>query len=773
MKLALSLKQNPPPKTNSFFLKEYIIALNNIGMHEMDVDNLEEAEKILLKGLRICDEEEVNEYDDGRAQLHHNLGKVYLELREWNKAKNHIEIEVLICKRIGHTQDEVKGVINLGELHYRVQKHDEAILCYQKAMDIAKRMKNEDSLVDLISQNVETVNEASKVLELLIKDEQKLKRLERATSDARGTANERKFLLEQYVSLDSLIEKSMLIFAWTKHQEFAKMKKRVATELCDKGKLGDSFLVMGESYQKLRNFGKALKWYMKSWNAYRSIGNLQGQALAKINVGEVLDSSGDWVGALEAFKEGYRISVEANLPSLQLSALQNMHFSHMIRFDNVDETRKLHIEIQNVERLLNGGELLMRVDQDYCSETETEGVVASLLSSDESDSLEINNPSIFEDKPNLATGDDVDVDVPLRMLIEKSKKSSKMEMSSLNTKAKMSDSSGERLNRDLVDHDVNLQSLGRKRVRLIISDEEDEEPDQAAQLRKMNHGNPIEDVATSCGDIRLGEIAGSTAGKERGVEDLETNKVVLVHGGGFGGWCWYKTMSLLGDAGFEVTAINLAGSVTHSVDANNITSLSEYLNPLITFLKKLGGIEKVILVGHDFGGTCISYAMEAFPAKIAKSVFLAAFMLKNGQRTVDMLSQEEATNELMQQAQIFLHANGKDQTPTAICLETSLLKDLLFNQSPTMDITLASGLMRPIPFAPILEELELTNIKYGSVRRFYIETTEDNALPLPLQQRLCELNPPEKVFRLEGSDHSPFFSKPQALHKILVEIART
>ncbi|XP_020572962.1 protein TONSOKU isoform X2 [Phalaenopsis equestris] len=514
MKLARSLKETPPPKTDSFFLKEYINAHNNIGMLEMDIDNLEEAEKMLLKGLMICDEEEVNEYDDGRTRLHHNLGNVYLELREWNKARTHIEKDILICRRIGHPQGEVKGFINLGELHYRVQKYDEAILCYQKAMDIAKSMEDEDSLVDHISQNVKTVNEASKVLELLIKDEQKLKRLMRATSDARGTANERKFLLEQNVFLDSLIEKSCMIFAWPKHQEFAKRKKRVATELCDKKKLGDSFLDIGESYQKLRNFGKARKWYMKSWNAYRSIGNLEGQALAKINVGEVLDSSGDWTGALEAFEEGYRISVKANLLSVQLSALDNMHYSHMIRFDNVDEARKLQIEIQNVKRLLNESELLMRVDQDYCSETETEGVVASLLSSDESDSLEINNPSIFVDKPNIATGDAVDDDVPLRMLVKKCKKSSKMEMPSLNKKAKMSDRLGERSNRDLINHDVNHQSLGRKRVRVIISDEEDEELDQATQLRKRNHGNPIEDVATSCGDIRLGEIAGPTAGKD-------------------------------------------------------------------------------------------------------------------------------------------------------------------------------------------------------------------------------------------------------------------
>ncbi|XP_020702505.1 putative methylesterase 11, chloroplastic isoform X1 [Dendrobium catenatum] len=259
--------------------------------------------------------------------------------------------------------------------------------------------------------------------------------------------------------------------------------------------------------------------------------------------------------------------------------------------------------------------------------------------------------------------------------------------------------------------------------------------------------------------------------QERGLDGLETKKVVLVHGGGFGAWCWYKTMTLLEDAGFEVTAINLAGSGIHSVDTNNITSLPQYVNPLIIFLEKLGDTEKVILVGHDLGGTCISYAMEAFPAKIAKSVFLAAAMPKNGQRTIDVLSQEEATNDLMQHGQIFLYANGKDQIPTAISFETSSLKDLLFNQSPTKDLSLASVSMRPIPFAPVLEKLVLTEDNYGSVRRFYIETTEDNALPLSLQQSMCETNPPEKVFRLKGSDHSPFFSKPQALHKVLVEIA--
>lgn len=214
MRLAQILKDNPSHKSS--FLKEYIDAHNNIGMLEMDLDNLEEAERILTKGLQICDEEEVGEDNDARSRLHHNLGNVFMDLRMWEKAKVHIEKDIIICKRIGHRQGEAKGYINLGELHYRVQKYDDAILCYQKALDLAKSMEDEDALVGQIDQNITTVKEAVKVMDELKKEEQILKKLTRKTADAKGTSEERKSLMKQNSCLDRLIEKSATIIAWLK-----------------------------------------------------------------------------------------------------------------------------------------------------------------------------------------------------------------------------------------------------------------------------------------------------------------------------------------------------------------------------------------------------------------------------------------------------------------------------------------------------------------------------------------------------------------------------
>ncbi|KAF3431596.1 hypothetical protein FNV43_RR26327 [Rhamnella rubrinervis] len=255
-------------------------------------------------------------------------------------------------------------------------------------------------------------------------------------------------------------------------------------------------------------------------------------------------------------------------------------------------------------------------------------------------------------------------------------------------------------------------------------------------------------------------------------DGLETNHIVLVHGGGFGAWCWYKTMALLEEVGFKVDAVDLTGSRIHSFDTNSIKSLEQYVKPLTDILQKLGDGNKVILVGHDFGGACVSYVMELLPSKIAKSIFIAATMLASGQSVLDLLSHQLGSNDLMRQAQIFLYGNGKDQPPTAIDLDKELVKEFLFNQSSAKDVALASVSMKPIPFLPVTEKLTLSDKNYGSIRRFYVVTQEDHAIPVSLQESMINSNPPEQVFRVKGSDHAPFFSRPQALHKILLEISQ-
>ncbi|KAI3451497.1 hypothetical protein Pfo_008162 [Paulownia fortunei] len=498
MKLARTIKDNPPTERVSF-IKEYIDAHNNLGMLEIDLDNLDEAEKILSRGLEICDEEEIIEYDDTRSRLHHNLGNVYLELRKWEKAHEHIKKDILICKQIGHCQGEAKGYVNLGELHYRNQKYYEAIASYQKALDLAKSLEDENALADQIDHNIETVREAMKVMNELKKEEQNLKKLERNTEMARGTESERKCLLKQNASLDCLVEKSRMIFAWMKLREYGKKKKRLASELCDKEKLSDSFLVVGESYQKLRKFSKALKWYRKGWKTYRSIGNLEGQALAKINIGDVLDSSDDWAGALDAFKEGYRqvpllIAVNGKLSSLQLSALENMHYSHMIRFDDAEEARRTKLLIDKLKQSKNGELVPEGFLGDCCSETKTE--LDNLSTDDRSDGSF--SPKKYKLNPLRGKSSDIDDEwnenMPLISLLQSNKNIAQQRTAcgiAPNASSRPCGSPTQSISRSTGSFTVN-----RKRVRVILSDDEGENEEDCCSER-MVRKRPVEGIATS------------------------------------------------------------------------------------------------------------------------------------------------------------------------------------------------------------------------------------------------------------------------------------
>ncbi|CAH8354888.1 unnamed protein product [Eruca vesicaria subsp. sativa] len=256
-------------------------------------------------------------------------------------------------------------------------------------------------------------------------------------------------------------------------------------------------------------------------------------------------------------------------------------------------------------------------------------------------------------------------------------------------------------------------------------------------------------------------------------ESLTVKKFVLVHGEGFGAWCWYKIVASLEESGLSPITVDLTGSGFNMTDTNTVSTLEEYSKPLIEYLKNLPEEEKVILVGHSTGGASISYALEQFPEKISKAIFVCATMVSDGQRPFDVFSEELGSAErFMKESQFLIYGNGKDEPPTGFMFEKQHMKGLYFNQSPNKDIALAMMSMRPVPLGPMMEKVTLTAERYGKGRRFYVQTLEDLALSPDVQEKLVRENSPEGVYKIKGSDHSPFFSKPQSLHKILLEIAQ-
>lgn len=101
---------------------------------------------------------------------------------------------------------------------------------------------------------------------------------------------------------------------------------------------------------------------------------------------------------------------------------------------------------------------------------------------------------------------------------------------------------------------------------------------------------------------------------------------VLVHGSCHGGWCWYRLVALLQSAGHRATALDLAAAGVHPKKMEELSTIYDYMEPLMEFMEALPPEEKVVLVGHSMGGIAVCAAMEKFPNKISVAVFVTAYM---------------------------------------------------------------------------------------------------------------------------------------------------
>lgn len=106
------------------------------------------------------------------------------------------------------------------------------------------------------------------------------------------------------------------------------------------------------------------------------------------------------------------------------------------------------------------------------------------------------------------------------------------------------------------------------------------------------------------------------------MEDNQGRHFVPTHGA----WCWYKVAAILKSEGHKVTTLDMAASRINPKQVHEIQSFTDYVEPLMKFMESLPQEERVILVGHCMGGTCIVLAMEKFPHKICVAVFAAALM---------------------------------------------------------------------------------------------------------------------------------------------------
>jgi pimeloyl-ACP methyl ester carboxylesterase len=235
---------------------------------------------------------------------------------------------------------------------------------------------------------------------------------------------------------------------------------------------------------------------------------------------------------------------------------------------------------------------------------------------------------------------------------------------------------------------------------------------------------------------------------------------VLVHGAWHGGWCFEPIRPLLEAAGHVVLTPDLPGM--GGSDAVLSACTLEGWGRFIADLCE-GAAQPVILAGHSRGGIVVSTAAEAAPGAINALVYICAMLLPSGMS-------RGAWKALAEPNPAFDAIIERHPTAPATIINPAHAADVFAQMSPPDQVAAAMKRLVAEPDRPRLTPLSLTEARYGSVPRHYIECRQDRTIPIADQRAMQALQPCQSVTALD-CDHSPFLSAPRDLAEALLAIA--
>lgn len=116
---------------------------------------------------------------------------------------------------------------------------------------------------------------------------------------------------------------------------------------------------------------------------------------------------------------------------------------------------------------------------------------------------------------------------------------------------------------------------------------------------------------------------------------------VLVHGAWAGGWKWRRVAPLLRRAGHEVFTPTLTGLGERAHLASPEIDLDLQVRDVVAVLE-MEDLRGITLVGHSYGGMVVTGAAELAPERIARLVYLDAFVPEDGKCALDYVVPERA-----------------------------------------------------------------------------------------------------------------------------------
>lgn len=238
------------------------------------------------------------------------------------------------------------------------------------------------------------------------------------------------------------------------------------------------------------------------------------------------------------------------------------------------------------------------------------------------------------------------------------------------------------------------------------------------------------------------------------------SKIILIHGGWCGAWCWDKVTPFLKAQNLDFLAIDLPGHGDNNPQDIEKVNLKTYVDYILEIINKCE--QKVILVAHSMSGMIVSQVAENIPQKVERIIYVSAFVpMKSGD-----------TNQQYIENDIYSFVNPKTITfvNEKLCtFDMRYARNVGFNLTNDEDFFWAASKMQ-LESAVMWGEKIWVSDKFENVPKFYIHGLKDNCVSYNLQLQICANVPMYKEYYIDGP-HTLMISFPKEVAQSIIDAA--
>jgi pimeloyl-ACP methyl ester carboxylesterase len=231
--------------------------------------------------------------------------------------------------------------------------------------------------------------------------------------------------------------------------------------------------------------------------------------------------------------------------------------------------------------------------------------------------------------------------------------------------------------------------------------------------------------------------------------------IVLVHGAWHGGWGWRRLTPLLRRAGHEVYTPTMTGLGERAHLAGPGIDLETHIRDIVGVLEA-EELESVMLLGHSYGGMVITGVADRVPQRIARLVYLDAFVPQNGKSLMDYVVPERATRFREEGER-----TGRVMPPPP----------LLWGVTDSADAAWSARHDAPHPYASMRQPVRLQNeAALARIPKAYIYCSSPPTGSFDQFAAKVRDDPAWRFFEL-ATGHDAMVLVPERLARILLELA--